>query len=39
VGDDVVATVQFDPFDDGSELRGAERGRFAAGRAATSARE
>jgi glutamine amidotransferase len=39
VGDDVVAGIQIDPFDDGSELRGAERGRFAAERAATPAPE
>jgi predicted glutamine amidotransferase len=39
VGDDVVASVQFDAFADGSELRGSERGRFAARRAAAPAQE
>jgi glutamine amidotransferase len=39
LGDDVLATIRIDPFDDGSELRGAERGRFAARRAGASAPE
>ena len=39
LGDDTYATVHFDPFDDGSELRGEERGRFAAERAAPAASE
>lgn len=39
LGDDTYATVHFDPFDDGSELRGEERGSFAAERAATAAPE
>ena len=33
IGDEALAAIQIDPFDDGSELRGAERGRFAAERA------
>jgi len=39
LGDDTLATVQFDPFDDGSHLRGEERGRFAAEQAAAAAGE
>jgi glutamine amidotransferase len=39
LGDDVMSGIQIDPFDDGSGLRGAERGRFAAERASASARE
>jgi predicted glutamine amidotransferase len=39
LGDDLVATIQIDPFHDGSELRGAERGRFAAERAGAPAPE
>jgi hypothetical protein len=34
VGDDVVARAHIQKFHDGSELQGAERGRFAAERAA-----
>jgi predicted glutamine amidotransferase len=34
VGDAVVARARIDPFDEGSELTGAERGEFAAQRAA-----
>lgn len=34
VGDSVVARAHIDPFDDGSELTGHERGKFAAQRAA-----
>jgi len=39
LGDDALAAVRFDPFDEGSELRGDERGRFAAEQAAATARE
>jgi glutamine amidotransferase len=39
IGDDAVAGIQFDPFDDGSALRGPERGRFAAERAPAPATE
>ncbi len=39
LGDEVMASVRFDPFDDGAELRGAQRGRFAAEQAAAAARE
>jgi glutamine amidotransferase len=34
VGDDVLARARIDPFDEGSELTGLERGEFAAQRAA-----
>jgi hypothetical protein len=34
VGDAVVARAHIDPFDEGSELTGRERGEFAARRAA-----
>lgn len=37
LGDDAMVGVRFDPFDDGSELRGEERGRFADEQAATAA--
>jgi glutamine amidotransferase len=33
IGDEAMAAIQIDRFDDGSGLRGAERGRFAAERA------
>lgn len=39
LGDDAVERIAFDPFDDGSELRGDDRGRFAAERAAAAAGE
>jgi predicted glutamine amidotransferase len=39
LGDEAFEKVRFDPFDDGSELRGEDRGRFAAERAATAAPE
>ena len=39
LGDAAMTDVRFDPFDDGSELRGSQRGRFAAEQAAAAARE
>lgn len=39
LGDAGMTGVRFDPFDDGSDLRGRERGRFAADKVATAARE
>jgi predicted glutamine amidotransferase len=39
IGDEALAEIQIDPFDDGSALRGAERARFAAERAPAPATE
>jgi hypothetical protein len=39
IGDEAVAAIQIDPFDDGSGLRGTDRGRFAAERAPAPATE